>query len=373
MKHLSNLILMFILIFTLVSADNDQRGGTPNKSGPDSSKKKGECNFNVRKFGPYNIYQCNCRHLESCDFSNMGKCKIKKCLPGYGGEFCQLQFLHKYLKQNISETQNVFTNVTKEINNFLNITFKEEHTIHLLKFNCHSSVSETNITLKIGSTKFYEGECKNVIQKGDASGKYLSIKTSQNISFSMLRIFGCSPLWFGQKCDKQCHCANYTECHKISGNCPMGCENGRSGSDCQRLNYENVALKKNASQSSTYNHSTIFFNNTCQEQDFDFYADLAVDGNTDQQNDRCSCMHTFKDYNQFWQVDLGKSYNISQIRIYARNSNLFRITNIDIYIDNNICATNQKAEEIIDIQCTDILKGSIVKISQKKKMEPEFL
>ncbi|CAE1275166.1 Receptor-type tyrosine-protein phosphatase O,Tyrosine-protein phosphatase non-receptor type 11,Tyrosine-protein phosphatase corkscrew,Receptor-type tyrosine-protein phosphatase eta [Acanthosepion pharaonis] len=359
---------MFILFFTLVSAVNDwKRGRTPNKSGQFYSYKKDitdGCKVNMRKFGPSNIYECNCRHLESCDFSNMGKCKIKKCLSGYGGAFCQLMYLHEHLKQNISETKNVFTNVTKEINNFLNITFKKEHRIHLLKFNCQSSVSETNITLKIGSTKFYEGKCTNVTQSGDASGKYLLIKTSQTISFSKLRVFGCSPFWFGQKCDKQCHCANYTQCHKISGNCPMGCESGRSGPDCQKLNYENVALKKKASQSSTYNHSTILFNNTCQEQDFNFSADLAVDGNTDQQHERCSCMHTNKKYKPSWQVDLGKRYNISQIRIYPRNANLFRIENTEIHIDDSLCATITKPKEIIDIQCTNILEGSIVKISR---------
>lgn len=83
---------------------------------------------------------------------------------------------------------------------------------------------------------------------------------------------------------------------------------------------ENVALNKKANQSSTQNKGLIFKNGICQTGEILFSANLAVDGNIDQQVERFSCMQTQKEKNPFWEVDLGKKYNISQIRIYNMNS-----------------------------------------------------
>lgn len=64
----------------------------------------------------------------------------------------------------------------------------------------------------------------------------------------------------------------------------------------------------------------MFINGTCQMSEILFSANLAVDGIIDQQVERFSCMQTQKEKNPFWEVDLGKKYDISQIRIYNMNS-----------------------------------------------------
>lgn len=48
---------------------------------------------------------------------------------------------------------------------------------------------------------------------------------------------GCMPLWFGIDCDMQCHCANNAECDVLTGVCPLGCENGWRGHNCQEVNF----------------------------------------------------------------------------------------------------------------------------------------
>lgn len=73
----------------------------------------------------------------------------------------------------------------------------------------------------------------------------------------------------------------------------------------------NVALKKMASQSSTH-FPIIPINSTCK---FNFSASLAVDGNNNQ-HERILCAQTQIENNPKWKVDLGKKYNISQMRIY---------------------------------------------------------
>ncbi|GFO23041.1 multiple epidermal growth factor-like domains protein 6 [Plakobranchus ocellatus] len=44
--------------------------------------------------------------------------------------------------------------------------------------------------------------------------------------------------WFGNNCEFQCHCANNTECDRITGDCSNGCEPQWFGPACQ---YENLS------------------------------------------------------------------------------------------------------------------------------------
>ncbi|XP_067685088.1 receptor-type tyrosine-protein phosphatase alpha-like isoform X2 [Haliotis asinina] len=66
------------------------------------------------------------------------------------------------------------------------------------------------------------------------TGNTLTIQTSSYLTLCEVQIFVCSDGWFGEDCDKQCHCARNTEvCDKISGQCLSGCAVGYTGINCQ--------------------------------------------------------------------------------------------------------------------------------------------
>ncbi|XP_067685093.1 protein draper-like [Haliotis asinina] len=66
------------------------------------------------------------------------------------------------------------------------------------------------------------------------TGNTLTIQTSSFLILCEVEIFVCSDGWFGEDCDKQCHCARNTEvCDKITGQCLSGCAAGYTGIDCQ--------------------------------------------------------------------------------------------------------------------------------------------
>lgn len=315
------------------------------------------CGIDMRYFGPDNRYYCNCKKISSCDFGKNGQCQQKGCGFGYRGEYCQMISYHSYLK-NMSHPENVFTENSTEIEDALNITFRFQYRINTIQLMCRNQ-PETNISLYIGSRKFCEQKCQTQKFKcyGDVTGHNLFINATSNVALSNMRIYGCSPGWFGKKCNKQCHCADDSECHKITGKCPNRCESGRHGIDCQALNYENIALNKTATQSSTYGFSTLLTNTSCKDTAFQFSASLAVDGNTDQQHERKACSHTKSERNSKWTVDLGKKYNISQIRIYNRNLNMYRLQGTSIYVDGILCKRIDTKEKIIDIECNGIRNG----------------
>ncbi|XP_046551938.1 multiple epidermal growth factor-like domains protein 6 [Haliotis rubra] len=62
----------------------------------------------------------------------------------------------------------------------------------------------------------------------------LTIQTSTFLTLCEVQIFVCSDGWFGEDCDKQCHCSLNTEvCDKFTGQCLSGCASGYKGTDCQ--------------------------------------------------------------------------------------------------------------------------------------------
>ncbi|XP_046551936.1 uncharacterized protein LOC124261639 [Haliotis rubra] len=66
------------------------------------------------------------------------------------------------------------------------------------------------------------------------TGNNLTIQTSNYVALCEVQIFVCSDGWFGEDCDKQCHCSLNTEvCDKITGQCVSGCSPGYMGTDCQ--------------------------------------------------------------------------------------------------------------------------------------------
>ncbi|XP_067676797.1 multiple epidermal growth factor-like domains protein 11 isoform X2 [Haliotis asinina] len=72
----------------------------------------------------------------------------------------------------------------------------------------------------------------NVTCRCPLIGSTVTIRTPrQYLTLCEVEIFVCSDGWFGDDCDKQCHCADV--CDKITGRCPSTCDSGFSGSTCQ--------------------------------------------------------------------------------------------------------------------------------------------
>ncbi|XP_046566124.1 uncharacterized protein LOC124274790 [Haliotis rubra] len=70
------------------------------------------------------------------------------------------------------------------------------------------------------------------------TGNNLTIQANDFLALSEVQIFVCSDGWFGEDCDKQCHCTQNTEvCDKITGQCLRGCAPGYMGPDCQTDGY----------------------------------------------------------------------------------------------------------------------------------------
>ncbi|XP_046573981.1 uncharacterized protein LOC124282056 [Haliotis rubra] len=67
------------------------------------------------------------------------------------------------------------------------------------------------------------------------SGTSVTIRTPQEfLTLCEVQIFVCSDGWFGDNCDKRCHCLDNKEvCDKITGHCSSGCSHGFLGANCQ--------------------------------------------------------------------------------------------------------------------------------------------
>ena len=82
-----------------------------------------------------------------------------------------------------------------------------------------------------------------------------------------------------------------------------------------------VALYKNASQSSTFGYA----------------AHNAVDGNENTDLTQHSCAHTQLDKSPWWEVDLGKTYNITGVEITNRGDCCGnRLKDFNITVDGNL-------------------------------------
>ncbi|KAL8604337.1 hypothetical protein ACOMHN_028100 [Nucella lapillus] len=114
---------------------------------------------------------------------------------------------------------------------------------------------------------------------------------SSYINFCEVQVWVCKPGLYGEKCDKKCD-SNCREgqCDNYSGACVT----------------ENVAMGKLATMSSYYSEANYRTGP----------ASLAVDGNTS--TFWRSCVHTAGNNKDWWQVDLGRKYTVSQITIYHR-------------------------------------------------------
>ncbi|XP_073227964.1 fucolectin-like [Porites lutea] len=101
----------------------------------------------------------------------------------------------------------------------------------------------------------------------------------------------------------------------------------------------NIALSKNASQSSTYT-----------EPGKSYSASNAVDGDRGTQDYKCT--HTIRENNAWWRVDLGRVEPVAEVNIVNRNHHANRLNGAEIRVGNETAnggANNHLCANIIHI------------------------
>ncbi|XP_064605939.1 multiple epidermal growth factor-like domains protein 6 [Liolophura sinensis] len=164
---------------------------------------------------------------------------------------------------------------------------------------------------------------------------------------------------FGDECQFECHCSNGV-CEQKSGHCPKGCALGWSGPSCQK---QNIALKRRATQSSTF----------CEPTGRCFNASYSVDGSRDQWLYAGSgCSHTQSSSYNEWRVSWSEEHYITNLVIYNRKDccqedlNGFRVyvqqrngTRVLCYND----PTSQPIRDVIHVRCDAPVLGTSVTIT----------
>ncbi|XP_071117373.1 uncharacterized protein [Haliotis cracherodii] len=148
----------------------------------------------------------------------------------------------------------------------------------------------------------------------------------------------CPSGQFGDSCSYSCHCG--TSCDETTGACFGECDKGwtKGGGLCQK---QNIALNKTASTTSGV-FGTWFPSN-------------AVNGDSDIAGSSRTCFHANKSPSD-WTVDLGRDYQLYDIKIYSRRYFYWRNANSDIYLNNdtsNICFTlpSSSTPNPTDVKC----------------------
>ncbi|XP_067678684.1 uncharacterized protein [Haliotis asinina] len=134
----------------------------------------------------------------------------------------------------------------------------------------------------------------------------------------------CTEGMFGDSCRYFCHCR--TSCNVTTGACSGPCNSGwiKGGSMCQK---QNIALNKSASITS--GSATTWS------------PQKAVDGNSDIDGENTTCFVAGGSPSD-WTVDLGRDFQLYDIRIYSRRNYYWRNANSTIYLNNDngtICYT----------------------------------
>ncbi|XP_070193807.1 uncharacterized protein [Littorina saxatilis] len=124
------------------------------------------------------------------------------------------------------------------------------------------------------------------------------------------------------------------------------------------LHFENVALNKPCTMSSRLSWGG--------EQHL---PDVAVNGDTNGTFiDTGNCIHTKNsDTTPWWEVDLGRSYPVYSVVVWARNGYESRMKGCIITVDGQECYRfdNTPASRDTSVTCTSgVLNGSVVRVSK---------
>nr|AJA37894.1 fucolectin-related molecule [Littorina littorea] len=132
---------------------------------------------------------------------------------------------------------------------------------------------------------------------------------------------------------------------------------------CWGQGYVNVATNKIYRQISTYfKHGA---------------ASNAADGNTAGSLIADTCSHTDeegptspipKDEFPWWEVDLGRTYPIRDITVWAREGHSHRLYPFTITVDNQTCVsvTSAPSTRSLSVRCTSVMYGQVVRLTLKK-------
>ncbi|XP_067685393.1 multiple epidermal growth factor-like domains protein 10 [Haliotis asinina] len=398
-------------------------------------------------------YNCDkrCFCLDNMDICNKitGRCS-RGCAPGYTGANCQTQ--NVALKRTAIQTSVYYGphEITKPLNLtahyavdglvsnrsrsspctltdrgdmtpswtvFLNTSRHDK--IHRMKLYLSNKSPSQNkgMEILVDNQSCYEWSpaerrdyIRDVTCRQPLSGTSVTIRTPQEfLALCEVQIFVCSDGWFGDDCDKQCHCLDNKEvCDKITGHCSSGCTSGFSGKNCQTLcsdgsfgnncdkrchcldrvcnrmtghcssrctlgfsgancQTQNVALGAIAVQSSVY------YEPYETSRPLNLTANYAVDGRVSDNLRDSPCAHTDeRDRTPSWTVFPNSSRHdkIHRLKLYLRKSWLDRYEGMEILVDNQICYVlprNKQPDYITDVTCRQPLSGNRVTIQTRQE------
>ncbi|GAB1603200.1 multiple epidermal growth factor-like domains protein 11, partial [Argonauta hians] len=325
------------------------------------SRNPENCDENVDRYGKLLKYQCHCKELKDCDFTNDGRCS-GDCMYGYTGPNCQIRLYHKFMRKANPTIAHLFEPNSRECSDLpITILFNNVYrinTITLITDELHTEVTVTggngskmNCILTPGS------DSGTLTCQGDVSTDSVRIDGSRTC-VSNVQIVGCPPELYGENCTQKCQCLNGTSCHQLTGECPNGCEPGWHGQDCQSPNYENIAKGRFAFVSEI--HETVeksYKNGECKENIISKFANFSVDGNYDplQQHSTCASSSWMK--RPYWFVVLDTNYTVNQMRIYNTQKYRNRLKGFVVLVDPSVCFESRNDEhlqDVIDIKCRNV-------------------
>ena len=142
--------------------------------------------------------------------------------------------------------------------------------------------------------------------------------------------FSCYPASYQAFCDRGVNVIDGANI--FTAFCATGgatCQEGPCPTD------ENLALGQSASQSSTYGFGI---------------ASIAVDGTTEGDNpwgSNPNIQHTQKEFQPWWQVDLGQTSSVTNVRIYNRSSIRTRLKDYYVFLSDQPFAEDASLAEIL--------------------------
>ncbi|XP_071083720.1 receptor-type tyrosine-protein phosphatase mu-like [Haliotis cracherodii] len=160
-------------------------------------------------------------------------------------------------------------------------------------------------------------------------------------------------------CNSERACAMFPSilCNEVGSH--DKCQEGWFGPYCQ---IQNVAFRKNTSQTSTYKETSRKTNNT----EHRFIAEYAVDGRhtTTFYSKPFTCSHTTWRYNSTWTVYV-KTEKIQHIRLYLRRDHQNRNNGLEILVNGHMChswKSGQHPPPEVNVTCHKPLIGNKVQI-----------
>ncbi|CAI9733321.1 Hypothetical predicted protein [Octopus vulgaris] len=287
--------------------------------------REASCHGLIDRFGELGKFQCHCSELGDCNFHQYGSCGSGTCMPGYKGSTCQIRLYHYFIAK--AHPDGIFSESSSQCRDLplileLNFQYRVATVIlHGIKG-----------LPKIDGTDFKCAFDSNLVKcKGSAFMKYLNISSDTgNLCVSRVEL------------------------------------------------EENIALGRPATQSTTYGHNkTRVFSHggSCTQKIAPMLASYAVDGTRDPEYEHHTCTSTHNVTNNWWQVKLDKVYNLTEMKIYNRNTQKSRFMDFRVLVNSGTngsfvtahqSSSTEHTKDIIHILFEKPFPGDILKIEVPK-------